>query len=191
MTSTPANVTVGQDVLVKIAGRIIPVRVEAVLPDGWMVRSATSGKIFKTKKLHEQPANEAAAVTEPQPAAEQPEAQVAEQPEAPAAVTEPQPAAELPETEPATEPASESAPEAPRTRKVSLLDAAIEVLKAEGRAMNTREMVKLAIERGLWIQTACKTPEQSLYGAIFREIKEAEHARIRKSEKKGAFEFAG
>ena len=190
MTSTPANVTVGQEALVKIAGRIIPVRVEAVLPDGWMVRSATSGKIFKTKKLHEQPANEAAA-PESEPASESAEAQVAEQPEAPAAVTEPQPAAELPETEPATEPASESAPEAPRTRKVSLLDAAIEVLKAEGRAMNTREMVKLAIERGLWIKTACKTPEQSLYGAIFREIKEAEHARIRKSEKKGTFEFAG
>lgn len=189
MTSTPVNVTVGQEALVKIAGRIIPVRVEAVLPDGWMVRSLTSGKIFKTKKLHEQP-DAPAAVTEPasEPA---PEAQVAEQPEAPAAVVEPQPAAELPETEPATEPASESAPEAPRTRKVSLLDAAIEVLKTEGRAMNTREMVKLAVERGLWIKTACKTPEQSLYGAIFREIKEAEHARIRKSEKKGAFEFAG
>jgi hypothetical protein len=193
MTSTPANVTVGQEALVKIAGRIIPVRVEAVLPDGWMVRSLTSGKIFKTKKLHEQPE---AAAPESEPASEPaPEAQVAEQPEAPAAVVEPQPAAELPETEPATEPASEpaseSAPEAPRTRKVSLLDAAIEVLKAEGRAMNTREMVKLATERGLWIKTACKTPEQSLYGAIFREIKEAEHARIRKSEKKGAFEFAG
>ena len=42
MTSTPVNVTVGQEALVKIAGRIIPVRVEAVLPDGWMVRSATS-----------------------------------------------------------------------------------------------------------------------------------------------------
>jgi len=191
MTSTPANVTVGQEVLVKIAGRIIPVRVEAVLPDGWMVRSLTSGKIFKTKKLHEQPANEAAAVTEPQPAAEQPEAQVAEQPEAPAAVTEPQPAAELPETEPATEPASESAPEAPRTRKMSLLDAAIEVLKLEAKALNTRDMVKQAIERGLWVQTSCKTPEQSLYGAIFREIKESEHARIRKSEKRGLFEYAG
>ena len=180
MTSTPANVTVGQEALVKIAGRIIPVRVEAVLPDGWMVRSLTRGKIFKAKKLHEQPDAPAA---ESEPASEPaPEAQVAEQPEAPAAVVEPQPAAELPETEPATEPASESAPEAPRTRKVSLLDAAIEVLKAEGRAMNTREMVKLAIERGLWIKTAGKTPEQSLYGAIFREIKEAEHARIRKSE---------
>ena len=185
MTSTPANVTVGQEALVKIAGRIIPVRVEAVLPDGWMVRSATSGKIFKTKKLHEQPANEAAAA-ESEPATEPAEVPAAEtepaveQHEAPAAV------AEQPEA-----PAAEPAPEAPRARKVSLLDAAIEVLKAEGRAMNTREMVKLAIERGLWIQTACKTPEQSLYGAIFREIKEAEHARIRKSEKKGTFEFAG
>ena len=172
MTSTPANVTVGQEALVKIAGRIIPVRVEAVLPDGWMVRSATSGKIFKTKKLHEQPGNEAAA-PESEPAVEPAETQ--------ATVTEP----EQPEARVAEQ------PEAPRTRKVSLLDAAIEVLKAEGRAMNTREMVKLATERGLWIKTANKTPEQSLYGAIFREIKEAEHARIRKSEKKGAFEFAG
>ncbi|MDD3544725.1 MAG: HTH domain-containing protein [Kiritimatiellae bacterium] len=188
MTSTPANVTVGQEALVKIAGRIIPVRVEAVLPDGWMVRSATSGKIFKTKKLHEQPANEAAA-PESEPASESAEAQVAEQPEAPAAVTEPQPAAELPETEPATEPATEPVPEAPRARKMSLLDAAIEVLKLEAKALNTREMVKLAIERGLWIKTACKTPEQSLYGAIFREIASKEVPRIVKAEVRGKFKL--
>ena len=183
MTSTPANVTVGQDVLVKIAGRIIPVRVEAVLPDGWMVRSATSGKIFKTKKLHEQPANEAAA-PESEPATEPAEVPAAEtepaveQHEAPAAV------AEQPEA-----PAAEPAPEAPRARKVSLLDAALEVLKAEGRAMNTREMVKLAIERGLWIKTACKTPEQSLYGAIFREIASKEVPRIVKAEVRGKFKL--
>ncbi len=188
MTTTNGNISIGQEVLVRIAGRIIPVRVEAVLPDGWMVRSATSGKIFKTKKLHEQPANEAAA-PESEPASESAEAQVAEQPEAPAAVTEPQPAAELPETEPATEPASESAPEAPRTRKVSLLDAAIEVLKAEGRAMNTRDMVKQAIERGLWVQTSCKTPEQTLYGAIFREIASKEVPRIVKAEVRGKFKL--
>jgi hypothetical protein len=183
MTSTPANVTVGQEALVKIAGRIIPVRVEAVLPDGWMVRSATSGKIFKTKKLHEQPANEAAA-PESEPATEPAEVPAAEtesaveQHEAPAAV------AEQPEA-----PAAEPAPEAPRARKVSLLDAALEVLKAEGRAMNTREMVKLAIERGLWIKTACKTPEQSLYGAIFREIASKEVPRIVKAEVRGKFKL--
>ena len=183
MTSTPANVTVGQEALVKIAGRIIPVRVEVVLPDGWMVRSATSGKIIKTKKLHEQPANEAAA-PESEPATEPAEVPAAEtepaveQHEAPAAV------AEQPEA-----PAAEPAPEAPRARKVSLLDAALEVLKAEGRAMNTREMVKLAIERGLWIKTACKTPEQSLYGAIFREIASKEVPRIVKAEVRGKFKL--
>ena len=183
MTSTPANVTVGQEALVKIAGRIIPVRAEAVLPDGWMVRSATSGKIFKPKKLHEQPANEAAA-PESEPATEPAEVPAAEtepaveQHEAPAAV------AEQPEA-----PAAEPAPEAPRARKVSLLDAALEVLKAEGRAMNTREMVKLAIERGLWIKTACKTPEQSLYGAIFREIASKEVPRIVKAEVRGKFKL--
>jgi hypothetical protein len=173
MTSTNENITIGQEVLVKIAGRIISAIIEETLPDGWMVKSIASGKTFKTRKLQEQPANEAAPVAEPTPEAE------------PAA--EPQPAAE----EEPEAPEAEPAPEAPRARKMSLLDAAIEVLKLEAKAMNTRDMVKQAIERGLWVQTSCKTPEQTLYGAIFREIKESEHARIRKSEKRGLFEYAG
>jgi len=172
MTSRNENISIGQEVLVKIAGRIIPAIIEETLPDGWMVKSIASGKTFKTKKLHEQPTAEAAPAAEPQPAAEA--APVAE------------PAMEEPEA-----PAAEPAPEAPRARKMSLLDAAIEVLKLEAKALNTRDMVKQAIERGLWVQTSCKTPEQTLYGAIFREIKESEHARIRKSEKRGAFEYAG
>ena len=182
MTSTNENITIGQEVLVKIAGRIISAIIEETLPDGWMVKSIASGKTFKTKKLHEQPTAEAAPVAEPQPAAEA--APVAE----PAAEAAPvaEPAMEEPEA-----PAEEPAPEAPRARKMSLLDAAIEVLKLEAKALNTRDMVKQAIERGLWVQTSCKTPEQSLYGAIFREIKESEHARIRKSEKRGAFEYVG
>ena len=175
MTSRNENITIGQEVLVKIAGSIIPSIIEEILPDGWMVKSIASGKTFKTRKLQEQPANEAAPVAEP--TATEAAEPVEEQP------AEPQPANEAP--------AAELALEAPRARKMSLLDAAIEVLKLEAKALNTRDMVKQAIERGLWVQTSCKTPEQSLYGAIFREIKEAEHARIRKSEKKGAFEFAG
>ena len=172
MTTTNGNISIGQEVLVKIAGRIISAIIEETLPDGWMVKSIASGKTFKTRKLHEQPIAEAAPVAEPQPAAEA--APVAE------------PAMEEPEA-----PATEPVPEAPRARKMSLLDAAIEVLKLEAKALNTRDMVKQAIERGLWVQTSCKTPEQTLYGAIFREIKESEHARIRKSEKRGLFEYAG
>ena len=63
------------------------------------------------------------------------------------------------------------APEAAPTKRMSLMDAAVAVLKDSGEPMNTREMVKAAAEKGYWTPTACKTPEQTLYGSIFREIK--------------------
>ncbi len=73
------------------------------------------------------------------------------------------------------------------TKKMSLMDAAVAVLKDSGEPMNTREMVKAAAEKGYWTPTACKTPEQTLYGSIFREIKTKEEPRIVKSEVKGKF----
>ena len=60
----------------------------------------------------------------------------------------------------------------------------------EGRPLNTREIVKLATERGLWTPTACKTPEQSLYGGFFLEIKNSANPRIKKSAERGRFELA-
>lgn len=103
--------------------------------------------------------------------------------------------------EPVTEPetieneAPNPAPEcttAPRKeKKLSLMDAAVEVLKQSGEPMNTREMVKAATDSGLWIPTDCKTPEQTLYGSIFREMKIKENPRIVKSSVKGKFEYAG
>ena len=85
--------------------------------------------------------------------------------------------------EDAPNPAPESAP----TKRMSLMDAAVAVLKESGEPMNTREMVKAATEKGYWTPTACKTPEQTLYGSIFREIKTKAQPRIVKSETKGKF----
>jgi hypothetical protein len=161
------NINVGDEVIAKVAGREVAVTVEGVEGGNWRVKSVASGKAFKTKKLwtrNQEVAREPEAATEPTEANAEPEA--------------------------ATEPTNETGDSEPRPKKMSLLDAAIEVLKTEARAMNTREMVKLAIERELWVPTACKTPEQSLYGAIFREIKEGNPPRIRKSEKRGQFEHA-
>lgn len=84
----------------------------------------------------------------------------------------------------APNPAPESA--AP-VKKLSLLDAAVEVLKTSGQPMNTREIVKAATDSGLWIPTACRTPEQTLYGSIFREIATKENPRIAKAGQKGKF----
>lgn len=89
--------------------------------------------------------------------------------------------------EPETDETQDTAPEAASPKRISLMDAAVAVLKESGEPMNTREMVKAAIERGYWTPTVCKTPEQTLYGNIFREIKTKEHPRIVKSDIKGKF----
>ena len=88
-------------------------------------------------------------------------------------------------------PAPESATIPKPEKRMSLLDAAVEVLRNSDHPMNTRELVKAATDAGFWIPTGCKTPEQTLYGSIFREIAMKELPRIRKSEQKGKFEFAG
>ena len=77
-------------------------------------------------------------------------------------------------------------PEAAPTKRMSLMDAAVAVLKESGEPMNTREMVKAAAEKGYWTPTACKTPEQTLYGSIFREIKIKAQPRIVKSESRAS-----
>ncbi len=75
-------------------------------------------------------------------------------------------------------------------RKLSLLNAAVKVLEESDTPLNVKEMIAKAEAAGLWANNGAKTPEQSLYSALFREIKEKESPRIRKSEtRRGAFEF--
>ena len=73
-------------------------------------------------------------------------------------------------------------------KKVSLLDLAAKILADTGEALNCKELVDKAKETG-WESTG-KTPEQTLYSGIFREIKEkGEASRFKKSaDRKGSFE---
>ena len=77
---------------------------------------------------------------------------------------------------------------AKKEKKVSLLDLAAKILADTGEALNCKELVAKAKETG-WVSTG-KTPEQTLYSGIFREIKEkGEASRFKKSEtRKGSFE---
>lgn len=77
---------------------------------------------------------------------------------------------------------------AKKEKKVSLLDLAAKILADTGEAMNCKELVAKAKETG-WVSTG-KTPEQTLYSGIFREIKEkGEASRFKKSAtRKGSFE---
>ena len=124
---------------------------------------------------------------EAEPAAEAEQASVEVVPEDEAA--EFTPSGEDEEDEYAINPAHES--DKP-VKRLSLLNAAVIVLKDAGpeHPMNCKEILEAILERQLWTPTNCKTPEQTLYGSIFREINAKEHPRIVKSNVKGKFVIA-
>ena len=98
------------------------------------------------------------------------------------------------EAKPATAPkadaeaAKPAEPKEAKVRKLSLLSAAAEDLAESDEPLNCRRMIDLAKERGLWTPGAGKTPEQTLYSAIMREIRDkGDAARFRKSPLRGHY----
>ena len=170
-----SNITVGTIVMVKVGRNEIEVVVTEITANGWKVKKVGSDREFIVSRIErviaEPGAPEAASATEPET-----EAVDAEIPsEAEEEVDTPNPA-----------PESGGSPE----KKLSLLNAALQVLKRSRTPLNTKEILAQVIEEGLWSPNGAKTPEQSLYSAFFREIKEKETPRVRKSAaRRGAFEF--
>ena len=163
-----SNITVGTIVMVKVGRNEIEVVVTEITANGWKVKKI----VTRIERVIAEPgAPEATPATEPET-----EAVDAEIPsEAEEEVDTPNPA-----------PESGGSPE----KKLSLLNAALLVLKRSRTPLNTKEILAQVIEEGLWSPNGAKTPEQSLYSAFFREIKEKETPRVRKSAaRRGAFEF--
>ena len=93
------------------------------------------------------------------------------------------------------EPAAESAPPPPSPKAVlpkglGLLSAAAAVLERSGEPMQVRAMIKEAKSQGLWTPKGGKTPEQTLYSAIVREIRDKGEASRFRKEGRGRFAFA-
>ena len=73
---------------------------------------------------------------------------------------------------------------------LSLLNAAATVLEQSDEPLAVRAMIEKAKESGLWTPKGGKTPEQTLYSAIIREMRDkGETARFRK-EGRGLFASA-
>ena len=164
---TVNGIAAGSAAIVKVGRNEIEVDVIGTENGRWRVRSRANGREFTTMKFER-------IITVPAA-------------EAPSEITTPEPAA--PAVEAPNEPAiPEPAVPAP-AKKLSLLDAAAKVLETEA-PLNAKELVAKAVAAGLWIPTAAKTPEQSLYSAIFREITGKENPRFKRSSvKKGSFEL--
>ena len=185
-----SNITVGTIVMVKVGRNEIEVVVTEITANGWKVKKVGSDREFIVTRIErviaEPGAPEAVPATEPET-----EAVDAEIPSEAAPPTEPEVESAAPEAEeevdtPNPAPESGGSPE----KKLSLLNAALLVLKRSRTPLNTKEILAQVIEEGLWSPNGAKTPEQSLYFAFFREIKEKETPRVRKSAaRRGAFEF--
>ncbi len=82
------------------------------------------------------------------------------------------------------------APKASKTaEKLSALNAAVRVLAEAGRPLTCREMIDAMAAQGYWTSPAGKTPANSLYAAISREIAtKADQARFRKVDR-GRFDL--
>lgn len=168
--SIESTITVGTIAIVKIGRNEVEVTVTEITAHGWKVKSQTTGREFEVRRIER-------IVTEPAEEAE---------PET-AAPAEP----ETEEEDNAVNPAPESGSGPRPEKKLSLLNAAAQVLATCRTPMNCKEMIAKAVEMGLWTPTGAKTPEQTLYSGIFREIKTTEEPRFRKSAtRKGSFEFA-
>lgn len=95
---------------------------------------------------------------------------------------------EAPKTAPAKPATPKAADEA--KPKLSLMKAAVAVLGESDEALNTKQMIELAKQKGLWTPGEGKTPEQTLYSAIAREIKAKGEAACFKMVAKGHFKLA-
>ena len=166
--SIESTITVGTIAIVKIGRNEVEVTVTEITANGWKVKSQTTGREFEVRRIER-------IVTEPAEEAE---------PET-AAPAEP----ETEEEDNAVNPAPESGSGPRPEKKLSLLNAAAQVLATCRTPMNCKEIIAKAVEMGLWTPTGAKTPEQTLYSGIFREIKTTEEPRFRESAtRKGSFD---
>ena len=199
--SIASEVKVGTIVTVKVGRNMVEAIVTGITETGVKVKSRSSGREFETRRIErivaepETEAPETEAATPAEPEAPETEAAAPTEPEVPeteaAAPTEPEALETEDKEDHAVNPAPESGDGPRPAKKLSLLSAAAQVLATCRAPMNCKEMVAKAIEMGLWVHTGAKTPEQTLYGGIFREIKTCEEPRFKKSEtRKGSFEYA-
>jgi len=68
-------------------------------------------------------------------------------------------------------------------KKLSQIDAAARVLAEAGEPMNCTAMVEAMQAKGLWSSPGGKTPAQTLYASILRDIRKGKDARFVKADR--------
>ena len=166
--SSNAGIRAGDRAFVKVGRNLVEVRVNGRAEGGWNVTSRT-GKAMTVKTLLTADG----------------ETLVAQEVEAPAPAKTPKAAPSKAKAAPAT-PSSKAVPQ----KGLSLLNAAAAVLERSDAPLAVKGMIEEAKAQGLWTPRGGKTPEQTLYSAIIREIRDkGSESRFRK-DGRGLFAFA-
>jgi len=166
------DVQINATYLVKVAGNLVPVRITREHDNGgWLGISTKTGKTIRIKsaqRLRKRLDNAA-------PVAKKPE-EVAKD------------ATSAKQRDTGKRDATSGEPDG---KKMSLLDAAAHLLSlGTGDPMRCKDIVDLAVARGLWTPGNGKTPANTLYASILREIKtKGEASRFVKAER-GKFALA-
>ena len=168
-----ANVQIGATYLVKVADNLVPVKITREHDNGgWEGTSVKTGKTIRIKSAQRlrKRLDDAA----------------------PRAKT---PAKATKDAKPATKrntgerDATSGRQEA---KPMSLLDAAAHLLSlGTGDPMRCKDIVDLAVARGLWMPRTGKTPANTLYAAIGREIKTKGNASRFVKAERGKFGLSG
>ena len=155
----------GDRAYTKVGRNLVEVRVKAKTGTGWTVTTRT-GRTLNVRSLEAVPGAAAgiASAATPKTAAKAAKAAAKAAPKAEAAAV-------------------------PK-KGLSLLNAAATVLERSGEAMPVRAMIEEAKASGLWTPGGGKTPEQTLYSAIIREIKDKGGASRFRKDGRGRFSFA-
>ena len=161
----------GDRAFTKVGRNLVEVRVKGKAENGWTVVTR-SGKTLNVKNLEAHPGEAAASEGKPAKATDA----------KPAKAAAPKPSAPK-------EKATAGKGDAPR-KGLSLLSAAAAVLEKSDEPLSVKAIIAKAKESGLWTPGSGKTPEQTLYSAIIREMRDkGDTARFRK-EGRGLFASA-
>ena len=152
----------GDRAFVKVGRNLVEVRVDGKAEGGWSVTSRT-GKSMTVKTLLTAEGGTLAAHEADAPASAKAEAKA-------------KPAAPSPKAVP--------------PNGLGLLSAAAAVLERSDAPMSVKAMIEAAKSEGLWTPKGGKTPEQTLYSAIIREIRDKGNASRFRKEGRGLFAFA-
>ena len=166
--SSNAGIRAGSRAFVKVGRNLVEVRVNGKADGGWNVTSRTGKAMTAKTLLNADGETLAAQESEATATAKTPKAAPAKAKAAPAAPS----------------------PKAVPQKGLSLLNAAAAVLERSEAPMAVKGMIEEAKAQGLWTPRGGKTPEQTLYSAIIREIRDkGSESRFRK-DGRGLFAFA-